>query len=231
MKHVLPPLPYDATALEPHLDARTLRIHHGQHHAGYVDGLRRALLKAPPALQRESAGWLLRNPQRIPEAIRTAVLNNAGGHVNHSLLWRSMAPGGGTPGGALAEAIDQAFGSLRRLRARFDEAGAAVFGSGWVWLVQPPGDSGPLRVMTTSGHGNPMSEGHVPILLNDVWEHAYYLKHQNRRADYLKRWWAVVDWSEVSRRYGRALAAAEGAPPQRADPPIPIAASAQSRHA
>jgi superoxide dismutase, Fe-Mn family len=233
MKHVLPPLPYDAAALEPHIDARTMLVHHGQHHAGYVESLRRALQKAPPALQLESAGWLLRDPQRIPDEIRSAVLDNAGGHVNHGLLWRSMTPGGGAPSGALADAIDRAFGSIRKLRARFEEAGATVFGSGWVWLVQPPGGFGPLRLMTTSGYGNPVTQGCVPILVNDVWEHAYYLKHENRRADYLKRWWAVVDWSEASRRYARACAAAaEGAgviSAARAGRPLPEHRPASAR--
>lgn len=200
MKHALPPLPYAADALEPHIDARTMALHHDLHHAGYVNDLRRTLEHAPAALQQQSAGWLLRNLDRVPADIRTAVKNQAGGHVNHSLLWRAMSPGGGsTPSGALADAIDDGFGSCRKFRTRFEEAGRTLFGSGWVWLVASGDDSGKLRLMTTSGHDNPMSEGAFPILVNDVWEHAYYLKHENRRPDYLERWWAVVDWGEAAR--------------------------------
>lgn len=209
VRHTLPPLPYDVAALEPHIDARTLALHHDRHHAAYVDGLRRALEPAPPALQAESAGWLLRNLDRIPAGIRTEIAFHAGGHVNHSLLWRAMSPnGGGGPSGALADALDDSFGSCRRFRARFDEAGNAVLGSGWIWLVRAPGGDGALRLMTTVGHENPMTAGFFPILLNDLWEHAYYLKHANRRAEYLTRWWAVVDWSEASRRFTCATAPA-----------------------
>lgn len=203
MKHALPPLPYDVAALEPHIDARTLRLHHGSHHAAYVEGLCRALARAPAALQAASAGWLLRNLGEVPTEIRTAVRNNAGGHVNHSLLWRSMTPGGGQPSGLLGDALDDAFGSARKFRQRFEEAGSALLGSGWVWLVIPPDRHDKLRLVTTSGHGNPMSEGAFPILVNDVWEHAYYLKHENRRDEYLTRWWAVVDWSAATRRLER----------------------------
>jgi Fe-Mn family superoxide dismutase len=132
------------------------------------------------------------------------VKHSAGGHVNHSLFWRAMSPAGGSsPSGPLAEAIDQSFGSLRKFRARFEEAGSKLFGSGWVWLVREPA-AGALRLMTTSGHGNPMSEGNFPILLNDVWEHAYYLKHENRRPEYLQRWWSVTDWGEAARRFVRS---------------------------
>lgn len=209
MRHILPPLPYDAAALEPHIDARTMALHHGLHHAAYVDGLRRALEPAPPALQAESAGWLLRNLDRVPAEARAAVAFHAGGHVNHSLFWRAMSPrGGGGPSGLLADAVEESFGSCRKFRARFEAAGNAMLGSGWIWLVREPRGDGALRLMATSGHENPMSAGFFPILLNDVWEHAYYLKHVNRRADYLTRWWAVVDWSEASRRFGCATAPA-----------------------
>lgn len=206
MKHTLPPLPYDVAALEPHVDARTMTLHHDFHHAAYVKSLTHALELAPPALRAESAGGLLRHLDRVPDGLRTAVRNHAGGHVNHSLLWRAMSPGGGgDPSGPLAEAIDHAFGSCRKFREQFEQAGATLFGSGWVWLVRTPG--GTLQVLTTAGHDNPMSVGSFPILLNDVWEHAYYLKHENRRPDYLRGWWAVVDWNEAARRFARASVA------------------------
>jgi Fe-Mn family superoxide dismutase len=209
MRHILPPLPYDSAALEPHIDARTMSLHHDLHHAAYVDGLRHALLAAAPALQAESAGWLLRNLDQVPAGIRTEVAFHAGGHVNHALLWRAMSPrGGGGPSGPLAIALDRAFGSFRKFRSRFEAAGNALLGSGWVWLVRAPGSDGALRLMTTSGHDNPMTTGFFPVLLNDLWEHAYYLKHENRRADYLTRGWAVVDWSEAARRFACATAPA-----------------------
>lgn len=209
VKHAVPPLPYDVTALEPHIDARTLLLHHDLHHAAYVAALGHALETAPPALRAQSAGWLLRNLDQVPGSLRVAVKNNAGGHVNHSLLWRAMSPrGGGEPSGLLADALDEAFGSCRKFRARFEQAGNAVLGSGWVWLVRAPGGDGALRLMTTPGHENPMTTGFFPILLNDLWEHAYYLQHLNRRAEYLTRWWAVVDWTEASRRFACAAAPA-----------------------
>lgn len=224
MRHTLPPLLYDAAALEPHIDARTMRLHHDLHHAAYVEGLARALEPAVPALQAQSAGWLLRNLDQVPADLRAAVAFHAGGHVNHSLLWRAMSPrGGGGPSGALADAVDDAFGSCRKLRSRFEEAGNALLGSGWVWLVRAPG-GGALRLVTTPGHGNPMTAGSFPILLNDVWEHAYYLKHANRRVDYLTRWWAVVDWSEASRRFACATAPAWAHPGARAAGPPAVAA-------
>lgn len=202
VKHAVPPLPYDVAALEPYIDARTLLLHHDFHHAAYVAALGRALETAPPELRSQSAGWLLCNLGQVPENLRVAVRNNAGGHVNHSMLWRAMSPrGGDEPSGPLAEAVDEAFGSFRKFRARFEQAGSALFGSGWVWLVRAP--AGELQVMTTPGHDNPVSAGLFPILLNDTWEHAYYLQYENRRPDYLKRWWAVVDWSEAARRFAR----------------------------
>jgi len=203
MKHLLPPLPYDSAALEPHIDAQTMRLHHGQHHASYVAALNSAL-EGSPELHERNALWLLLNLARLPQKIRTAVRNNAGGHVNHSLFWRAMSPPSGeTLAGPLADAIKRDFGGLEELKARFDDAGAKLFGSGWVWLVRTQRDGGRLEISTTSGHDNPLMQDNFPILLNDVWEHAYYLKHENRRADYLKSWWAVVNWPEAARRFER----------------------------
>lgn len=200
-RHVLPALPYTHAALEPHIDARTMTLHHGKHHASYVDNLNAALADCP-GLQHRSALWLLLNPGEVPVTARTAVRNNAGGHLNHSLLWRAMSPhGGGEPAGALAEAIKRDFGSFTQFKARFAEAGNKVFGSGWVWLVRAQRDGGKLQVTTTSGHENPLTQGRFPVLVNDVWEHAYYLKHENRRLDYLNAWWALADWDEAARRY------------------------------
>ena len=199
--HVLPALPYAHAALEPHLDARTMALHHGKHHASYVDSLNRALAGFPE-LQHRSALWLLQNAGEIPVAARTVVRNNAGGHLNHSLLWRAMSPaGGGEPAGALADAIKRDFGSFAQFKARFADAGNKVFGAGWVWLVRAQMDGGALQVITTSGHENPLMRGRFPVLVNDVWEHAYYLKHENRRLDYLNAWWAIADWDEAARRY------------------------------
>jgi superoxide dismutase, Fe-Mn family len=204
MRHLLPPLPYDAAALEPHIDAQTMRLHHGQHHASYVANLNSALEESPE-LHERTALWLLLNLSRLPQKIRTTVRNNAGGHVNHSLFWRAMSPAsGGTLVGPLADAIKRDFGSLEQFKLRFADTGAKLFGSGWVWLVRTPRDGGRLAISTTSGHDNPMMQDHFPILLNDVWEHAYYLKHENRRADYLKSWWAVVNWPEAARRFERS---------------------------
>lgn len=201
-KHVLPPLPYDFAALEPTIDARTMLLHHGKHHAAYVDNLN-TTLEAFPILQQKTALWLLLNLDKLPSDIRVAVRNNAGGHVNHSLFWQAMTPtnGGSTPTGPLAEAIERDFGSFEMFKARFDKAGETLFGSGWVWLVK---DGGPLEIMTTAGHDNPMTQGYFPILVNDVWEHAHYLKYENRRGEYLKGWWPVVNWREAARRYAQS---------------------------
>lgn len=199
--HVLPALPYDVAALEPHVDARTMTVHHDMHHASYVKALNEALATAPAALLEKSAAWLLQHLNEVPEKIRTAVRNNAGGHVNHSMLWRAMSPaGGGAPEGVLAKAIERDFGSFEQFKQQFEEAGTKLFGVGWVWLVKSGNGAGALRVMTTIGHDTPISAGHTPLLVNDVWEHAYYLKHENRRAEYLSDWWAVVDWQEAARR-------------------------------
>lgn len=204
MTHQLPDLPYAMDALEPHLDARTLTLHHHEHHAAYVKALNKALESAPDYLKQKSADWLLLNLDRVPEEIRNTVRDNAGGHVNHSLYWRAMAPpGGGTVPDLLAEAIDESFGSLDKFKAQFEEAGRTLFGSGWVWLVKPVEGGGDLQVLTTRGHDHPLSLGYAPVLLNDVWEHAYYLKHENRRIEYLKGWWALTDWNEAARRLAR----------------------------
>ena len=208
-RYLLPALPYDHAALEPYIDARTMMLHHGKHHASYVEKLNTAL-EAFPELQQKTALWLLLNLGKLPKDIRVAVRNNAGGHVNHSLFWQAMSPtGGGAPSGPLADAIQRDFGGLEKFKARFDEAGEKLFGSGWVWLARTRQDGGKLEVCTTSGHGNPLMQGHFPLLLNDVWEHAYYLKHENRRADYLKGWWSVVNWQEAARRHERSDHSAE----------------------
>jgi Fe-Mn family superoxide dismutase len=201
VKHVLPPLPYDVAALEPHIDAKTMALHHDKHHAGYVDKLNKAI--APyPELEDRSASWLLLNTDQIPELARTAIRNNAGGHVNHSLFWKAMTPKSkGKPSGRLAEAIARDFGSFERFKTQFDQTGGELFGSGWVWLARSGHDGRRLVILTTIGHGNPMVQGHFPILLNDVWEHAYYLKYQNRRPEYLNGWWDIVDWDEAARRF------------------------------
>ena len=200
MPHTLPPLPYPATALEPHIDAQTMEIHHGKHHAAYVNNLNAALEKAPE-LANKSLEELLKNLNAVPEAVRTAVRNNGGGHWNHKLFWQSMTPnGGGAPSGKLAEAINAAFGDFEKFKEQFNAAGVARFGSGWVWLVK---EGGKLAITSTPNQDNPIMDGKpAPLLGNDVWEHAYYLKYQNRRPDYLKAWWNVVNWAEVGKRFG-----------------------------
>jgi Fe-Mn family superoxide dismutase len=209
-KHLLPSLPYEYAALEPTIDARTMMLHHDKHHASYVEKLNAALEKYPE-LQERTAIWLLLNLIKVPKEIRTVVRQNAGGHVNHSLFWRAMSPNGsGAPAGPLADAIARDFGGVEQLKARFAEAGQQRFGSGWVWLARTQLDGGNLQVFTTYGHENPLLQGHYPILLNDVWEHAYYLQHQDRRADYLKGWWAVANWEEAARRYEHADHSAQG---------------------
>lgn len=209
MKHVLPSLPYDHAALEPHIDSRTMMLHHDIHHASYVDNLNAAI--APhPELQGRTASWLLRHRGKVPVVARNAVHNNAGGHLNHSMFWRMMSPsGGGEPSGVLADAIRRDFGGFRQFKARFADAGSRLFGSGWVWLVSVPQEGGKLRIETTTGHDNPLTLGHFPLMLNDLWEHTYYLKHRNRRAEYLDGWWAVANWGEVARQFGRCLADAD----------------------
>jgi Fe-Mn family superoxide dismutase len=209
MNHILPPLPYAVTALEPHIDARTMALHHDEHHGAYVARLN-AAIEPFPELHARSAAWLLLNLTKLPHEARNPVRVNAGGHVNHSLFWRAMKPqSGGEPTGKLADAVRRDFGSFERFQAEFEAAGADVTGSGWIWLARAQQNGGRLRVFTTTGHGNPLMQGHFPLLLNDVWEHAYYLKHQNRRAEYLQGWWPVVDWEEVARRFARSDSAAQ----------------------
>jgi Fe-Mn family superoxide dismutase len=199
MSHQLPALPYDAAALEPHVDAQTMQIHHGKHHAAYVANLNAAVEKHP-ALAGKSAEELIRHLSTVPEDVRMAVRNNAGGHVNHTMFWQIMGPGrGGAPTGAVGEAILSTFGSFDAFKDQMNKAGMGRFGSGWAWLVDA---GGKLQIESTPNQDNPMMDGRKPILGIDVWEHAYYLKYQNRRADYLGAWWNVVNWDEVNRRLG-----------------------------
>src|SRR5579862_9267009 len=192
MAHALPPLPYAADALEPHIDKQTMEIHHGKHHQAYVNNLNAALEKHPD-LQSKSVEDLIRGINTVPEAIRTAVRNNGGGHANHTMFWQIMGPnGGGTPGGELGSAINAKFGSFDAFKTAFNTAGATRFGSGWAWLVLDK--TGTLQVTSTPNQDNPLTDGLFPILGNDVWEHAYYLRYQNRRPDYLAAWWDVVNW-------------------------------------
>jgi Fe-Mn family superoxide dismutase len=202
MVHELPPLPYAYDALEPYIDEQTMRIHHGKHHQGYVNNLNTAL-EGHPDLQAKSVEELLKNLNAVPEDIRTAVRNNGGGHANHSLFWPSMSPkGGGEPDGALAGAIAAAFGSFESFKETFSKAAATRFGSGWAWLSV--GGGGKLVVTSTPNQDSPLAEGLMPVLGLDVWEHAYYLKYQNRRGDYIAAWWNVVNWSEVAARLDAA---------------------------
>ena len=199
MAHEVPPLPYDYAALEPIIDTQTMKLHHDMHHGAYVKNLNAALEKHPN-LQSKSAEDLIRDLNAVPEDIRTAVRNNGGGHVNHSMFWKIMKPkGGGDPTGPIAEAINKAFGNFKDFQAKFNDAGTKQFGSGWAWLVGEA--SGSLKVISTANQDNPMSQGLYPILGNDVWEHAYYLKYNNRRPEYLTAWWGVVNWDEVNKRF------------------------------
>ena len=200
MPFTLPSLPYPANALEPHIDAQTMEIHHGKHHNAYVTNLNAAIEKAPE-LEGKSLEELLKNLNAVPEAVRTAVRNNGGGHWNHSMFWQIMAPNaGGAPTGKLAAAIEASFGSFEKLKEQFNAAGGSRFGSGWAWLNN---DGGKLSISSTPNQDNPLMDGKpAPILGLDVWEHAYYLKYQNRRPDYMKAWWNVVNWAEVGKRFG-----------------------------
>lgn len=203
-RHVLPSLPYTYAALDACIDAHTMALHHDKHHAGYVDKLN-AALEPYPELHERSARWLLLNPEAIPQEIRADVAHNAGGHFNHSLLWRAMSPDGGLgPTGPLAAAIDRTFGDLEAFKKAFDDAGAKLFGSGWVWLVvanDKPTYTSKLEIVTTTGHDNPIQNGKFPLLVNDVWEHAYYLRYENRRPEYLGKWWSIVNWKDAAHRY------------------------------
>ena len=200
MPFTLPPLPYPTNALEPHIDAQTMEIHHDKHHGAYVNNLNAALEKAPE-LQGKSLDDLLKKLNAVPESIRTAVRNNGGGHWNHSMFWQIMSPkGGGAPSGKLADAINKSFGDFEKFKEQFNAAGGARFGSGWAWLIN---DAGKLSIISTPNQDNPIMDGKpAPILGLDVWEHAYYLKYQNRRPDYMKAWWNVVNWPEVEKRFG-----------------------------
>lgn len=200
MAHQLPPLPYAFDALEPHIDAKTMEIHHGKHHAAYVTNLNAALEKFP-ALQNKSIEALLKEINSVPEEIRTAVRNNGGGHMNHTMFWEIMGPrAGGEPTGALADAINKAFGSFAAFKEQFAKAGMGRFGSGWAWLIK---QDGKLFIESTANQDQPIMEGKIAIMGIDVWEHAYYLKYQNRRADYIAAWWNVVNWNEVAKRFGK----------------------------
>jgi Fe-Mn family superoxide dismutase len=201
MAHTLPALPYAHDALEPHIDTLTMQIHHGKHHQAYVNNLNAALEKYAD-LQSKSAEDLIKDLNAVPEAIRTAVRNNGGGHVNHTMFWQLMGPNaGGEPTGALADAIKAAFGDFASFKDQFSKAGVGRFGSGWAWLLS---DGGKLSITSSANQDNPMMEGKTAILGIDVWEHAYYLKYQNRRPDYIAAWWNVVNWVEVAQRYAAA---------------------------
>lgn len=202
MAYELPPLPYDYAALEPHIDEATMRFHHDKHHQAYVTNLNAAIEKHPE-LGSQSPDELLKDLAGVPDDIRAAVRNNGGGHVNHAMFWQIMTPGGGgAPTGALAEAIDSAFGSFDAFKTQFNDAGVKRFGSGWAWLVKTA--DGSLAVVSTANQDNPMSEGQFPIMGNDVWEHSYYLKYQNLRPKYLEAWWNTVNWAEITRRFEQA---------------------------
>ncbi len=199
MSFELAPLPYDYSALEPYIDTQTMQIHHDKHHAAYIANLNKALENAPE-LAGKSINEIIANLSAVPEKIRQAVINNGGGHYNHTLFWEIMGPqGGGEPKGDLAKAIDAAFGNYEGLREKVNNAGMTRFGSGWAWLVAD--QAGQLQVLSTANQDCPLSNGQQPLLGVDVWEHAYYLKYQNRRADYLGAWWNVVNWEAVAARY------------------------------
>jgi superoxide dismutase, Fe-Mn family len=202
MAYTLPPLPYDYSALEPHIDARTMEIHHTKHHQTYITNLNSALEKAPE-LQNKSLDELLSNLNAVPESIRTTVRNNGGGHWNHSMFWLIMAPGaGGEPTGAIADAVRSSFGDFAKFKEQFNAAAMGRFGSGWAWVTADR--SGKLAIESTPNQDTPIMEGRRAVMGVDVWEHAYYLKYQNRRADYVAAWWNVVNWPEVSKRYDAA---------------------------
>ncbi|MFZ0662498.1 MAG: superoxide dismutase [Acidobacteriaceae bacterium] len=201
MAYQLPALPYDYAALEPHIDAQTMTLHHDKHHQGYVNNLNGAIEKHPD-LSKHTAEDLLRNLNSVPEDIRTTVRNNGGGHVNHSMFWTIMKPGGGgEPTGKIAAQIRKDFGDFAAFKKQFNETTAKQFGSGWGWLIW---DGGKLSITTTANQDNPLLHGKYPILGNDVWEHAYYLKYQNKRGDYLAAWWNLANWDEINKRFEQA---------------------------
>ena len=203
MSYTLPPLPYAFDALEPHIDARTMEIHHDKHHAAYINNLNNAL-KDHPELAAKPVNELIADLSAVPEAIRPAVRNNGGGHSNHTFFWEIMGPGkGGAPVGKLAEAITKAFGSFDEFKAKFEEAGVKRFGSGFAWLIVTK--QGQLEIISLPNQDSPYMDGNKPVIANDVWEHAYYLHYQNRRPDYLKAWWNVVNWDHAEQNYQTAL--------------------------
>jgi len=200
MPFSLPSLPYAADALEPHIDKMTMEIHHGKHHNAYVTNLNKALESAPNLASKTVEELLANNCAIVPENIKTAVRNNGGGHINHSMFWTIMGPkAGGPPSGALADAIKSTFGGFDQFKEKFNAAATTRFGSGWAWLVKD--GSGKLDVISTANQDSPVMEGKFPVMGLDVWEHAYYLKYQNRRPDYIGAWWNVVNWAEIGKRF------------------------------
>ena len=198
MAHSLPPLPYDYTALEPHIDEQTMRIHHDKHHAAYVNNLNAAIEKHPE-LADKSVEDLVKGINTVPEDIRAAVRNNGGGHINHTMFWEIMGPGkGGEPTGRIGDAIKSSFGDFEKFKTQMNDAGVKRFGSGWAWLIDA---GGKLVIESSANQDSPLMEGKKPLLGIDVWEHAYYLKYQNRRPDYLAAWWSVVNWDAVNKRF------------------------------
>ncbi len=203
MPFTLPNLPYATNALEPHIDAMTMEIHHGRHHKAYVDNLNKAL-EGQTALLAKPIAQLLREITQVPENIRQAVINNGGGHANHSMFWEIMGPGGGgAPSGSLADDLNKSFTDFNSFKAQMKQAGVGRFGSGWAWLVLA---GGKLQILSTANQDSPYMNGQIPILGIDVWEHAYYLKYQNKRPDYLDAWWNTVNWAAVAKRYSEAKA-------------------------
>ena len=202
MAYELPKLPYAYDALEPHIDARTMEIHYTKHHQAYVDNLNKAIKDTD--LEKKTVEDLISDLNAVPEDIRAAVRNNAGGHVNHTMFWTIMKPkGGGDPSGPIADVIKKTFGDFKTFQEKFNAAGVGQFGSGWVWLA---GDAkGEVKIVSTPNQDNPISQGLFPIFGNDVWEHAYYLKYNNRRPEYLQAWWSVVNWEEINKRYQSSL--------------------------
>jgi Fe-Mn family superoxide dismutase len=200
MPFSLPPLPYATDALEPHIDKLTMEIHHGKHHNAYVTNLNKALESAPNLASKTVEELLANNCAIVPDAIKTAVRNNGGGHINHSMFWTILSPKGGVqPSGALADAIKSAFGGFDPFKEKFNAAATTRFGSGWAWLVKD--GSGKLDVLSTANQDSPVMEGKFPVMGLDVWEHAYYLKYQNRRPDYIAAWWSVANWAEIEKRF------------------------------
>ncbi len=199
MPFTLPPLPYASDALEPHIDKTTMEIHHGKHHGAYVTNLNKALESAPALANKTIEELLANNCAIVPDNIKTAVRNNGGGHINHAMFWKIMKPGGGgPPAGHVAQAINSTFGSFDSFKEKMNQAGATRFGSGWAWLLKV---GGKLEISSTANQDSPVMEGKHPVLGIDVWEHAYYLKYQNRRPDYLAAWWNTVNWAEVEERF------------------------------